>query len=92
MICVSAVLESNEGPRQVKVNANDFCFFPFLCTLTGHLLLVGSVSAELLAAAETNAHREAGKTKGRQCRPFRRLCGGPEEEEEEGWALVSSLI
>lgn len=45
-----------------------------------YLLRVGPVSAELLAAAETNSHRETGKTKGGQCWSLRRLCGGPEEE------------
>lgn len=51
-----------------------------LCVVTLYLLCVGPVSVEFLAAAETNSHRETGKTRGGQCWPFRCLCGGSEEE------------
>lgn len=47
---------------------------------TFYSLCVGAVSAELLAAAETDAHREMGKTEGGQCKSLRRPCGGSGEE------------
>lgn len=48
--------------------------------MTFYLLCLGPVSAKLLAAAEANPYREAGKTKRRERWTLRRVCGGPDEE------------